>query len=262
MDVTHLVTIGDSFTYCQGLDNPLTQGWPALIAKHYNLPLVNLGRQGAGNDSIYRRACEYVYHDLDKKSKPFFIVAFSQAWRREEWYNKHYNGTSNQCYMSLALRKEATDDYFERGVFDQWNPFAHFRTKLRLMSSTLNLFKSHNLPYLITDYACDTDQKSIHKVEKMFQNMYNYVYNDKYKIFDFAKLTQNYPKTKCGHDGLEAQLAVSKFAISSIDRFYGSLNVTSLIDGQPVQFTNVNRFYKETDSHEATYDNIWYDNIN
>jgi hypothetical protein len=23
----------------------------------------------------------------------------------------------------------------------------------------------------------------------------------------------------------------------------------------------VNRFYKETESHEATYDNVWYNNV-
>lgn len=261
MDITHLVTIGDSFTYCQGLDDPVTQGWPTLVAKHYNLPVVNLGRQGAGNDSIYRRACEYLFHDLDKKSKPFFIVAFTQAWRREEWYNKHYNGTSNYCYMSLALRKEPTDDYYERAVFEQWNPFSHFRNKIRFMASTINLFKANNIPYLITDYADDTDSKSIHKVEKMFANMYNYVYNDKYKVFDFAKLTKHEVKTKCGHDGLEAQSVVSKFTISCIDRLYGPLNVTNVVNGYPANFTNVNRFYKETESHEATYDNVWYNNV-
>ena len=226
------------------------------------MPLVNLGRQGAGNDSIYRRACEYLYHDLNKKSKPFFIVAFSQAWRREEWYNKHYNGTSNQCYMSLALRKEATDDYFERGVFDQWNPYSHYRNKVRLMASTIQLFKAHNIPYLITDYANETDHKSIHKFEKTFSNMYNYVYNDKYKIFDFARLTQNYPKTECGHDGLEAQDAVVKFVISSIDKLYGSLNVTNVVDGYPASFTSLSRFYQETEANEATYSNVWYNNAN
>lgn len=262
MDITHLVTIGDSFTYCQGLDDPVTQGWPALVANHYNLPLVNLGRQGAGNDSIYRRACEYVYHDLNKKSKPFFIVAFSQAWRREEWYNKHYNGTSNNSYMSLALRKEPTTDYYERAVFEHWNTFAHIRTKVKIMASTLNLFKAHNIPYLITDYAADYIDSSTHKFEKMFSGMYNYVSNDRYKIFDFHKLTANCPKTSCGHDGIEAQTILKNYITSSIDKLYGSIKVTNIVNGYPADFTNLNRFYHETEAHEAMYDNLWFENAN
>ena len=80
MDISHIVTIGCSFTYCQGL--PIFQGWPALVANALDCPLVNLGIPGVGNDNIHRRLYEYIYNDLlIYNSKPLVIIAWTQPWR-------------------------------------------------------------------------------------------------------------------------------------------------------------------------------------
>ena len=44
-DITHLVVNGCSWTYCQGLDDPKTQGWPALLAKKLGVEVL----QGLSN---------------------------------------------------------------------------------------------------------------------------------------------------------------------------------------------------------------------
>lgn len=260
MKISHLVTIGDSFTYCQGLSDPLNESWPVKVAKHFNLPLVNLGRQGAGNDSIYRRTCEYIYKDLNKNSRPFFIVAFTQAWRKEEWYNKHYNNTANNCFMTLALSKEATGDYYERGLFENWNDYGHIRRKFLFMASTIQALKAHNLPYLITDYSSTYDEEAYNKLKKKFFNMYFYVINDRNKIKDFDKLVKNYPKTECGHDGLEAQEVLSNYVISKIVELYENLTILNQVNGKNIEFSTVKNFIDDTEANEANYSNIWYKN--
>ena len=89
MDVSHIVTVGCSFTYCQGLDDKLEIGWPALVAKHFNAQLTNLAQPGIGNDAIYRRTCEYICNNLQfENSKPLIIIAWSQIDRHEQWYRR------------------------------------------------------------------------------------------------------------------------------------------------------------------------------
>ena len=63
LEISHLVVNGCSFTYCQGLESPNTQGWPALLAKKLNVPVVNLAAPGSSNDGIYRRTYDYFYND-------------------------------------------------------------------------------------------------------------------------------------------------------------------------------------------------------
>jgi len=82
LEISHLVVNGDSFTYCQGLENPMEVGWPALLAKKLNVPVVNLALRGSNNNSIVRRTYEYFY--MDKNTKPFYIIGFSHATREED----------------------------------------------------------------------------------------------------------------------------------------------------------------------------------
>jgi hypothetical protein len=73
LKITHVVTIGCSWTYCQGLDSPSTQGWPALVAKKLNVPLVNLAVPGVGNDFIHRVSHEYIYKNYSYISSDSII---------------------------------------------------------------------------------------------------------------------------------------------------------------------------------------------
>ncbi len=86
----------------------------ALLAQKLNVPVVNLGIMGSGNDAIYRRATEYYYLNKTTNSKPFFIVAFSQALRREE-YLAEYKGTTVGDFRTLACYG---DEPIERAIYE------------------------------------------------------------------------------------------------------------------------------------------------
>lgn len=49
-----ILTIGDSFTYGEELENRTATAWPYLL----NSPVVNLGKGGSSNDRIFRLAVE------------------------------------------------------------------------------------------------------------------------------------------------------------------------------------------------------------
>ena len=51
--------LGDSFTVNMG--GPIDHSWPSLLQKQFSMPCLNLGINGAGNDTIrliYERACK------------------------------------------------------------------------------------------------------------------------------------------------------------------------------------------------------------
>ena len=53
------ICLGDSFTVNMG--GPIEHSWSSQLAQHLNIPTLNLGMDGAGNDAIklvYDRACE------------------------------------------------------------------------------------------------------------------------------------------------------------------------------------------------------------
>ena len=53
------ICLGDSFTV--NLGGPVEHSWCSQLAEHFDIPTVNLGMDGAGNDAIqlvYSRACE------------------------------------------------------------------------------------------------------------------------------------------------------------------------------------------------------------
>lgn len=53
------ICLGDSFTVNVG--GPIEHSWPSLLQEKFDIPCLNLGMDGAGNDAIrlvYNRACE------------------------------------------------------------------------------------------------------------------------------------------------------------------------------------------------------------
>jgi hypothetical protein len=134
MDVSHIVTVGCSFTYCQGLDDKLETGWPALVAKHFNAQLTNLAMPGIGNDTMHRRTYEYISENLKfQNSKPLVIVAWSQVNRHEQWYKQRQGDPMYDDYDDYHLipipDKVPKDDY-EKVFLDHYDDANFYRKTL------------------------------------------------------------------------------------------------------------------------------------
>lgn len=226
-NITHLVVNGCSWTYCQGLDDPKTQGWPALLAKELGVEVVNLAIRGCGNDSIHRRTYEYVYENLPTGSKPFFVISWSQYWRRETWYNSFMSFNEFNDYALVSFPDNEPQTNAERALLDNWNELDfHRRTYLNKLS-LINLFNSYDIPYLMSDYAVVDETDTINTLRERFPTMVDTVLNNTKQIESLGKVVQEYPKLPCGHDGIDAQVAISNYIHSEITNNYGKLRVVS-----------------------------------
>lgn len=223
MEITHLVVNGCSYTYCQGLENPTTQGWPALVAKYLGCEVVNLAIKGTGNDTIHRRTYEYVIENLPKNSKPFFIIAWTQYWRREFWWKNWYNSYHNE-YAFIPKPLDKINNDYERALLDNWSEEEILRKTMLLKLSLKSLLELHNYPYIMTDYHEELlDQTVINNVIKKFPNFYDTFL----KINDFKNLretTLNTPVTPCQHTGVEGQQKVAEKMIDEIVKKYQNIN--------------------------------------
>ena len=233
MKISHIVTNGCSFTYCQGLEQPSTQGWPALLAHKFHSNLVNLGLPGVGNDNIHRRTFEYVYKNLSESTddaKPLFIIAWSQPWRREGWFNLrgqqygvNIKGIEFKDYSIVSFPHENPQDNYERALLDNWNEEDFIRKTLLYTLSLMNLFENQRIPYIMTNYAAYSDNKDIvDQVASKFPEIYNAVHNEN-KVQDLHELVYGYPKLPCGHDGEDAQITIANYLHHRINELYPNL---------------------------------------
>jgi hypothetical protein len=244
LEITHLVTIGCSFTYCQGLTSPSTQGWPALVAKKLNIPLVNLAVPGVGNDFIHRVSHEYIYRNLPTNSKPLFIVAWSQYWRWEQWVKEHYYNTAHNDYAPFMLpdSNEKLNPKFEL-YFENFDDRNSYRKTFLFKLSLMNLFKAMDIPYMMTDYSHDIDIQ--HDFLKDLTYMTDIIDSNPYKIEDFFKVAQDgQPKLSCGHDGEKTQTTISNYTLSKIHNLFPNLSV---IDSE---FFTLPQFLKTSSYHQ------------
>lgn len=225
MDITHLVVNGCSYTYCQGLDDPTTQGWPALIAKELGCEYVNLAIRGTGNDTIHRRTYEYVIENLPTNSKPFFIIAWTWYWRREAWFENWYGSPSKDYNYIQMPNNEKTENYYEDAMMENWNEEDFLRKTMLYKVSLKNLFKSYDVPYIMTDYHEENlSKKTIENVKERFSNFYKEFL--KTNDFDNLRLTTlNTPTTPCQHTGYEGQQKIKEKMIEEISKKYGSINI-------------------------------------
>ena len=225
MDVSHIVTVGCSFTYCQGLDDKLDTGWPALLAKHFNAQLTNLAMPGIGNDTIHRRTTEYICENLKfKGSKPLVVVAWSHINRHEQWYKHRQGDPMYDDYHLIPIPDSSPKDDYEKVFLDHYDDANFYRKTLLYKLSLINLFRSFDIPYIMTEYMSLELDKNIEKVDKTFSGMVHVVNQDPFKIGDLSDITKWNTKLPCGHDTAESMIPVSQYVIDNIKKLHPNIN--------------------------------------
>lgn len=247
MDVSHIVTVGCSFTYCQGLDNKLEIGWPALVAKHFNAQLTNLAMPGIGNDTIHRRTYEYISENLKfKDSKPLVIVAWSQIDRHEQWFNARLGDPMFDDYH-LVSKPESTkpDDPYEQSYLHHYNEINFYRKTLLHKLSLISLFKSLSIPYIMSDYMYMEHNQFTKKVDREFSGLVNAVQDDEFHIPDMGEITKYEPKLPCGHDTADNMVLLSNFIIDNIKKLHPNINFRNDISHlRLIDFIKTGKYHK------------------
>jgi len=248
LEVSHFVVNGDSFTYCQNLYCPPLQGWPALVANNYKLPIVNLAVPGIGNDTVLRKTYEYVYKNLKFNNKPFFIIALANSLRFEEYFLKSKSWEILQI-NTIPHNKIAELLYRE---CDNTGIGLYEIKKLIYMDAMINLFETYKIPYLFTDYCFDGSKETTDFLKNQVPELYHKIRNHQYKLDDFANFTRDLPKAlDNGHDGEEAQRVLKDYITSKINEIYGNIIPVK------TQYYTLSEYLKVYDTHFMG-NNQWY----
>lgn len=262
IDISHLVVNGCSFTYCQGLDNPKEQGWPTLLAKKLNVPVVNLAIPGCGNDTIKRRTYEYFYENASYSNHPLYIMGWTMAWRCEGWHNDYYRYKSFNDYGTVLFPNNDFSTLHERSLLEYWSEEAHLRKTMLCKAELINLFKAHNVPFLFTtmsypssapehifDFTYKTIDDAIAKIKNNFAQLYNAVDAEERGVELLCHLTETLPKLPCGHEGLEAQEVMANYIYEILLKRYEGFTINN------EDYLTLDKFRKNKDfmSHPHTH---------
>lgn len=136
------ICLGDSFTVNVG--GPIEHSWCSQLAEHFDIPTLNLGMDGAGNDAIrlvYGRACEI----FDVQN---CFVMYSYLHRRLE---------NNNFVQGIMADDSENFDYFEENIIQDavytfipswcWNENELDYLQNKHKKNLYNLLDSESLAY-------------------------------------------------------------------------------------------------------------------
>ena len=106
------ICLGDSFTV--NLGGPIGHSWSSQLAQHLNIPTLNLGMDGAGNDAIklvYDRACDlfdvqntfvmYSYFHRRLVDKEFIHVGCLDNKENFSYFLQHRLNNAIECALPM-----------------------------------------------------------------------------------------------------------------------------------------------------------------
>ncbi len=229
LKISHLVVNGCSYTYGQGIENPLRDAWPSIVARELGVPLINLAIPGQGNPPIQRRTLDYFYKDLYNNNNPFYIHAYSQSARQEVYIHKHegkeiqdyclLDGTSDKTKIS-PLEKETliqSDDYKYRLLEKE---------KFYIWASINALLDSYNINHMSTNYMPQADSEIYQWMHKHEYSLLTEIETHPSKLRNFNVVTKHIEKTPCLHETEEGNQAVADYVLSEFRRRYETIEVT------------------------------------
>ena len=152
-----IICLGDSFTV--NIGGPIEHSWPSILAKHFPIPTLNLGMDGAGNDAIkllYYRAC-------DLFDVQFTFVMYSFMHRRlidNKFTYNVYEDEENYAYFE-SQRFNAIECILPNWV---WAP----NTELKYLRNT-DLFMLEAKEWQL--FADDININRACVVEKSYNNL-------------------------------------------------------------------------------------------
>lgn len=221
LEISHLVVNGCSFTYCQGLENPQIDGWPAILAKKLGVPVVNIAGLGSGCDGIFRRTMEYYYQNQKLDNNPFYIIAWSHASRREDFFHTIY-GKVHDDYANINMNDPRTD--YEKELISQYtekSQQASEQRKYNYWAAILNLFKNNKTNYLTSDFM-PGDYIMEDWLEKNYTEIYNYCIKDKYNLKSFSDVTYGH-WLPCGHNNEKGNEILADYIYEQLINLYGNV---------------------------------------
>jgi hypothetical protein len=219
---TCLYINGDSWSYGDELgdeseDYRNKNNFAGLIAKHYNIKLINGSKSGSSNQGILRRSLQDLTKLISQGEVPLVLIGWS-AIHRFELFN-----TKENCWNNFYPGDLSVGDYHKNlsNII-----FGHYSTDesdkelyVTYVTSLQSFLKLHDIPYLmfnVFESSPPTDKDALELHSKMLD------LNQLLSI-DLSSFLKCYPNVKSGpnkHPLEEGHRLISEFLIQHIDHRY------------------------------------------
>lgn len=248
LNISHLVVIGCSYSYGDGLLNPKEDSWAGLLSKKLNVPVVNLSSRGGGNDRIMRRLYEYHYLNSSKNNNPFYIIAFSHSSRREEYIRADNN------YMVVSMKddpEQMQQEPFSAPSILNYDSFISARKKLMVRTYVSDFLNTNNINYLTTDFMPDSEDE-LRSLREIYPIAYEKIYTDNYRLKNLNEISIKYPRLPCGHDDVEAQLEIGNYVHDELIIRYGNPTI------KQQNYTTIQQYIEHYKIVGSSGDTVWH----
>lgn len=205
---------GDSWAHGVELAD-VSKSFVNVIAKNYNLPVLNSSRPGGSNQRIVRTTIEDVSRLIKQGKKPFVLIAWSLP-HRFELYN-----VEKKEYAIFSSPNSADDLELGNTIWTKWSTdktdVINFLTQVICLQSFL---KQNNIPYFMSNVFKVVyellDRDEIELYQSQIDTDY-YMYN-----LPFKALLTPYINIKWGidHPLEEGHFIIAKFLIEQINIRY------------------------------------------
>ena len=166
MTIKRLITHGCSFAYGEELGSPSSSSWPALVAEHLKVDLLNLAKPAYSNDSI---VSDLIATDLNREHyDDLVIVGWTSYLRLEFVDDEGWFSTLPNSKQAAGHRQEISNLVLTYAN-DKWL-YRRWLTQVILLQEYL---KSKHIKYLFFN-AFDTQTKNIkYKNVSQFKTLFD-----------------------------------------------------------------------------------------
>lgn len=214
MKYDFIYLLGDSFAFNDDVEEHYLFG--NLIAKHYNLPLINKGVGGAGNNYIFRKSYKDCF-DIEK-GNPLVILVYT-AYTRDEFFSHRFK---RPVCISAS---DSFDKHFAKVYFDEhYDPIFLLQetiVKIKAIQTLLEHKKIDRIECfsLLGPEYWDEDLVSSINIDR------NYLMDmdlcDKSRDHSFISIDLNGNEFK-GHPTIEGNKIIADWMIEKIDSIFGN----------------------------------------
>ncbi len=179
-----LLTVGDSFTYGDELEDPL-QAWPYILGRCIDYEVTNQGRSGSSNTSILGRTI----NELTVNNYDLVVVGWSTPGRIE-WKDETGNydiwpgfSTDRPMFKHHPYRLELLNF-----INQHHSPQYLYEQYLLQVISLQSFFQAHNIEYRMLNINNDNYYKQA--VQDQYTQLSNLIDSDKFIGWNQAGMVQ------------------------------------------------------------------------
>jgi hypothetical protein len=162
-----ILTLGDSFTYGDELDDRVNQAWPYLLGRMLNQPVTNLGQSGSCNTSMVRKLLAHTSHSKYN----LVVIGWTDPNRFEVWDERILG--PNTVIPGSQSGLPWINDYYRYSYDTQWA----WERWVEQVILTQEYLTAQNQPYL---FICVSGQMEYDNRSQLIESLCQQIRSDRF----------------------------------------------------------------------------------